>query len=285
MELKIKEYTLPEQILFNFEELKTELSERVKMYETLVYTDDKIKEAKADKANLNKLKKALNDERIRREKEYMAPFKAFKAQVDEIISIIDKPITIIDKQVKEYEEAKKSAKKKEILAYMATIDLPYGIDIARIFDLRWLNATASMTSVKAAIDERAAIIQNDLKHLETLGEYSDIAITDYFNNMDLRHALDAVKKESDRREMMAKVKAEREAEADRAREAQKALEEQAARLRAEAAAKEAEKNLEPVTEPQKPAGQWVNFSVFLDIDKARKLKEFFNINGYEFKRI
>ena len=41
-----------------YEELKQELTEKVSMYETMVYTDDQIKEAKADKANLNKLKKA-----------------------------------------------------------------------------------------------------------------------------------------------------------------------------------------------------------------------------------
>ena len=57
--------------------MKQELTEKVSMYETLVYTDDQIKEAKADKAQLNKLKKALNDERIRIEKEYMG--KSFKA--------------------------------------------------------------------------------------------------------------------------------------------------------------------------------------------------------------
>ena len=151
MELKIKDYQLPSAILFNFEELKAEIAERARVYETLVYTDDKIKEAKADKANLNKLKKALNDERIRREKEYMAPFKEFKTKVDEIIEIIDRPIGIIDKQVKEYEEAKKAAKKKEILAYMATFDMPHGIDLFKIFDPKWLNATVSMASVKAAI--------------------------------------------------------------------------------------------------------------------------------------
>ena len=68
MELKMNEYQLPEQILFNYEELKAELTEKVQHYETLVYTDDQIKEAKADRAALNKLKKALSDERIRREK-------------------------------------------------------------------------------------------------------------------------------------------------------------------------------------------------------------------------
>ena len=46
MELKINEVQLPEQITFNYEELKQELTEKVSMYETLVYTDEQIKEAK-----------------------------------------------------------------------------------------------------------------------------------------------------------------------------------------------------------------------------------------------
>ena len=52
-----------------------------KLYEITSASDEKIKEAKADKANLNKLKKALNEERIRREREYMEPFNDFKAKV------------------------------------------------------------------------------------------------------------------------------------------------------------------------------------------------------------
>ena len=88
MEIKMNEMQLPEKISFNYEELKQELAAKVSMYETMIYTDDQIKEAKADKANLNKLKKALNDERIRLEKEYMVPFNDFKAKVNEIISII-----------------------------------------------------------------------------------------------------------------------------------------------------------------------------------------------------
>lgn len=116
MELKMNDYQLPEKISFNFDELKQELTEKVSMYETLVYTDDQIKEAKADKAQLNKLKKALNDERIRLEKEYMQPFNSFKSQVNEIISIIDKPVALIDKQVKEYEDKQKQDKMEQIKA-------------------------------------------------------------------------------------------------------------------------------------------------------------------------
>lgn len=108
MELRVNEVAIPEKIDFNYEELKAELISKVSFYETLVYTDDQIKDAKADKANLNKLKKALNDERIRKEKEYMQPFNVFKAQINEIIGIIDKPIAVIDEQVKAYDEKTQS---------------------------------------------------------------------------------------------------------------------------------------------------------------------------------
>ena len=67
MELKVNEVQIPDAISFNYDELKQELAEKVSMYETMVYTEEQIKEAKADKASLNKLKKALNDERIKRE--------------------------------------------------------------------------------------------------------------------------------------------------------------------------------------------------------------------------
>lgn len=114
MELRVNDVAIPEKISFNYEELKAELTEKVAFYETLVYTDDQVKDAKADRATLNKLKKTLNDERIRREKEYMQPFNEFKAHVNEIIGIIDKPIAVIDKRVKEFEDQKKANKQKDI---------------------------------------------------------------------------------------------------------------------------------------------------------------------------
>lgn len=44
MELRVNEVQIPENITFNYEELKQELTKKVSMYETMVYTDDQIKE-------------------------------------------------------------------------------------------------------------------------------------------------------------------------------------------------------------------------------------------------
>ncbi len=50
---------LPKSIDFNFEEIKTELTGKLEYYNTLVVTEDAIKDAKKDKASLNSLKSAI----------------------------------------------------------------------------------------------------------------------------------------------------------------------------------------------------------------------------------
>ena len=62
LEFKITELQLPGRISFNYDELKEALTARVADYKTMVYTDDQIAIAKKDRAELNKLKKALTDE-------------------------------------------------------------------------------------------------------------------------------------------------------------------------------------------------------------------------------
>ena len=56
MELKVSPYQLPEVISFNFEELKTQIAEKTEQYAHIVYTDENIKAAKTDRADLNRLK-------------------------------------------------------------------------------------------------------------------------------------------------------------------------------------------------------------------------------------
>ena len=133
MELKINDYQLPEAIKWNYREIKQELEEKVSMYANLVYTDDQIKLAKADRAKLNKLKTALNDERIRREKEYLEPFNEFKAQVKDLVTIIDKPVALIDKQIKAYEEQKKEEKKVELEKIFEALEKPEWLKFEQLF--------------------------------------------------------------------------------------------------------------------------------------------------------
>jgi hypothetical protein len=283
MELKMNEYQLPEQILFNYEELKAELTEKVQHYETLVYTDDQIKEAKADRAALNKLKKALSDERIRREKEYMKPFDDFKSKINEIISIIDKPVAVIDKQIREYEDKRQQEKLEEIKKLWFEMEVPDGLTLDNVFNYRMLNASFNMKHVKQCFIDAIDRFNRDMAVLVNLSEYSFEAQQTYISSLDLSKAMN----EANRLSRLAKQKAEYEA----AEEAKKAAQAVAPDVKEEPvsemgkAISSIEKQAYEKVVSVAPTKQWVAFQALLSTEDALALKEFFNSRNIEFKAV
>lgn len=280
MELKVNEVVIPDSIQFNYEELKQELTEKVSMYETMVYTDDHIKEAKNDKANLNKLKKALNDERIRREKEYMKPFNEFKAQINEIISIIDKPVAVIDKQVKAFDEKKKQEKLEAIKKLYEESEHPEWLELEQIFNERWLLAGTSMRQIQDGIEGWLNEIKTNLDIIANLPEFSFEATKVYKSTLDVQKALNEGKRLSE----MIKRKQEQERLQKEAEERAKAEAEAKAREeKVEAHKPEPEPVQKVTTEPVEQ--QWISFRALLTVPQAFELKRFFEENKIEFQPI
>nr|DAE57544.1 MAG TPA: Protein of unknown function (DUF1351) [Caudoviricetes sp.] len=285
MELRVNDVAIPEKISFNYEELKAELTEKVAFYETLVYTDDQVKDAKADRATLNKLKKTLNDERIRREKEYMQPFNEFKAHVNEIIGIIDKPIAVIDKRVKEFEDQKKANKQKDIEELFASIGFQSFVTLDKIQDPKWLNASVSMKSIEEQMRARMYQIGDDVFTLSQLPEFGFEATEVYKQTLDINKAI----KEAQRMAEIAKAKAEAEAKKKAAEESRKAEEERKAKEIKEEQTVPHEQAVTP-QEPVQSADSTqermvVRFEVLLTTEDAYALKEFFKSRSIEFKAI
>lgn len=290
MELNVKEVVLPKKIDWNYEELKAEITEKAKIYETMVYTDDQIKIAKSDKAKLNHLKKALNDERIRREKEYMKPFNEFKAQINEIISIIDKPVSIIDKQVKEYDQIKKQEKAKKCLELFEELNQDYNwLDYNKISNPKWANATFGLNKVQEEIEGKLEQIENDLNTLSSLEAFSFEAIEEYKRSLDVGKAiaegqrLVGIQK---RKEEMERLKAEQErlkAEAEEKPKTEEIGFKTEEKIENEVIKTKNEINSQPDPEPIN--SQWISFSARLTIDQAKELKKFFDERNIEFKAI
>lgn len=264
MELKIQPYQSPEQILFNYEELKTMLLEKAEHYAAIVYTNEQVKDAKADRANLNRLKKALNDERLKREREYMESFNVFKAQINEIISIIDKPCAVIDKQIKEFEESQKAEKHRAILEYWESKNVPGWY---QTIDTKWLNASASMKSIKTAIDAQIEQIEKDLAVIRALPTYAFEAEEIYKHTMSLSDAVS----EAHRLQEVAERKA--------------ALEAEQAKRRAEAEATVSSIPSTPIPVPEASERQWVAFEAYLNVDEAKALGQYLRNNGIQYKSI
>ena len=150
---------------WNFEELKEEVTKKSSDYLNLVYSDDQIKDAKQDRANLRKLVTALEDKRKEIKKEVMLPYEDFAVKEKELVEIINGAIENIDTQVKGYEEGlrqEKLAKVKEI--YKECIgDLDRTIPFDKIFKESWLNVSTTLKSIKEEIITIREKIDGDLK--------------------------------------------------------------------------------------------------------------------------
>lgn len=278
MELKITELQLPGKISFNYEDLKRELSEKVKVYESLVYGDDQIQAAKTDRAALNRLKKALNDERIRQEKEFLQPFDEFKAQVKELCGIIDAATASVDKQIKEFEDQKKAEKLNVIedywLSVLAADKIPAAVSFRMIFESKWLNASVSMKSIQEAIDAKTEQITKDLAVIDSLPSYAFEARECYLDTLDLARAVS----EAHRLQEQADKKAAWEAEQQK--------------RKAEAAAAAAVRPTQVMTKINDPddienipARQWVSFQALLSADEAKALGTWLRNSGIKYKAI
>lgn len=287
MELQVKEFELPKIIEFNYEELKEAITAKTGYYETLVYTDSQIAEAKSDRADLNKFKKALNDERIRREKEYMEPFNDFKKKIGDLIAIIDKPVGVIDAQIKAYEEQKKNEKLAKIADFWEnelrediTTFPPEWLNLTKIFDNRWLNASVSMAAVKKEIKDKISEINESLATLQALPEFGFEATEEYKRSLDLNKALNEGRRLADiqaRKLEAEKRKAEEEAARKAAEDVRAAAKEQEPVINVQMGAQ--------IDEKPEEKREWVSFSAYLNYEEASKLAAFFMDNKINFKKV
>lgn len=232
MELRIEKAEIPEKISFNYDELKRELAEKIENYNVAFYSD--IKQAKTDRATLNKLKKALNDERIRLEKEYMKPFNEFKKEISDLIGLINEPLTLIDGQIKEQDEERKEAKKAEILELFNTIEKPDFLTLEQIFNPKWLNVTTKLNAIEEEIKSRIEAIQQDLEIIQRLPKNQlDVAFGTYLRTLSLSDSV----KEAER---IAEIKNKRQQEAEKPEE--------------------------------EPEGKWIAFEANVTVEQAMQMK-------------
>lgn len=154
-----------QKIDWNFEELKSEITNKANDYMSLVYTPDQMKEAKKDRAALRKFITALEDKRKEIKRQVMQPYTAFEEQEKELIGIVDQAIGNIDIQIKGYEEATRQEKLEKIKGiYSKTIgDLDRTVPFEKIYKDSWLNVSTTLKSITTEIAEIRDKVDSDLK--------------------------------------------------------------------------------------------------------------------------
>jgi hypothetical protein len=188
----ISPQTFVNAIEFNYDDLHKWITEQVEKYQNLTYTDETIKDAKEDRASLNKFKERIDAARKDVKKRYLEPYNNFEDKVKTLLKLIEEPAAAIDTQVKDYEERKKAEKKKQIEDYFnATIgDLSNLLTLDKIFNTKWLNATVTIKNVQTEIDQILAKVKFDLQTIKDLKSEWELTLIDtYLNTLDIAAAL------------------------------------------------------------------------------------------------
>ena len=277
------------KIEWNNEELKEAISAKVQDYKGLQYTEETIKEAKKDKATLNKLRDAIETERKRIKKQCMAPYELFEKQVKEVLAIVDEPIQLIDSQIKEVEEQRRLEKKQKVLEiYEENIgNLKVILPFAKVFKNEYLNVSKPLKSITEEITALISKVNQDMDVIEELDTKYELQVKDmYVKTLDLSMAL----RENARLEEVERKLAERRAQQERERaEAEKRAAEEAQKRAevqqqiAESIPEESDKR-EIVEEPQQettpnPQTVTLEFRVTATPEQLQKLKEFLKANN------
>lgn len=262
MELRIQPVEIPQEITFNFEELKKELTEKCEFYKNMVYSDDEIKNAKEDRAKLNKLQDALDTKRKDIKKECLAPYATFEAKMKEIIELVNEPINLIGTQVKAYEDKAKNDKKKEIKFLFENINDIRWLDLDSVFDAKWLNLSVTMKKIESELAAKLTKISADIETLESLAECSFEAIDHYKKHLDLNDAI---------------------AEGRRAVGIQK-RKAAAASISVGMTDEMPHTPVDYMPAKSQPK-EWVNYSVLVTDKEAKQLRAFLNTMSIEFKQV
>lgn len=171
--LKQAEISIP-QAIENLEQLKAEIAPKMEEYRSLVVTEDGIKTAKADKANLNKFKKVIDDQRIAVKKQCLAPYEAFEKECKELEALIIAPIAAIDTQIKAFEDAEKNKKYAELQAYFESVNNVEFLKLDDILNQKWGNKTLSINTLKEEISANISRISGEYEQIRRMYQDSPL---------------------------------------------------------------------------------------------------------------
>jgi len=170
MELAIKKIEEVKPIEFNYEELKESISQELKYYETMVYTEENLKNAKSDRAKLNKLATTLDEERKEMKNNFMKPYLEFEEKIKDLVGMVEKASKKVDEQIKSFENKNKQEKKDVIQAiYEENIgDLEKLVPFDKLFKNKWLNVSESISNIAQELMQEIERIKGEYTQLQKI---------------------------------------------------------------------------------------------------------------------
>lgn len=288
MELKIyspQDAGFIKKIEWNFEELKAEITAASEEYAASVYTDDTIRNAKADRAKLNKFVDAMETKRKELKKKVLDPYNQFESEEKQLVAIIQKAINNIDSQVKDYERRQREEKTAKVREFYEDNigDLANYLPFERVFRPEYANQSVTMKSIEKSILETIQKVSEGLAILnEVESKFAGDMKEEFLRSYDigaamaLRNRLEA--EEQRRAEYMAEQE-RRKAEREAARKAETSRVMQAG-----------QKDQTPAQSQQAPVQQEepvhvIDFRVHATAAQLGALKVFLKENGIRFEPV
>jgi hypothetical protein len=257
-----------------------EINNRIGKYEGKKYGEEEIKEAKGDRATLNKLREAIEGRRKEIKGWWNEPYMKFEKDVKEVLKLIDKPIKEIDEQIKGYEERKREEKKEGIddiyTACMGDRGYERLLPLSKIFNPKWLNIGYALGDIDNEISGIIKKFEKDMEAIKSLkSEYEGQIRDKYIETLDLGVSLGEQKRLEEQKKRLKEAEARSKAsrsEAEKERIFQEGLSGAAMRLQSP-------------PELEEEAKEELRFKVFVTKGQKEKLKKFMIENGIEYDRI
>lgn len=226
---------VPGEASWNFKEIKEGLEEALSEYQSMIYTDDTIKTAKSDVANLRALAKTIEDRRKEVKEKCLEPYAVIEKQAKELVALIEKPIAAINSQVQDYEKRRKEKVRAEINAYWkqkcagAIPEELWEKAYGKIYDSRWENATATKKSWKDGIDKGVEEIHEAIEAIKSFNsEFEEDMLRVYYADLSLQGAIKCMNDLKAQKERILEMERQRKEREEKMRQEREAAEQQKA---------------------------------------------------------
>lgn len=190
-EIQVKIKSLGE-IESNMKEVKGYVENLNNYYKNITFTEETIKEAKEEKAKINKFKSEVANYRKNIVAEYNKPIKIFEDTSKETEKILTETYNTINSQVANYEDIEKQRKEQEIKEYFEEYKVANNIDFVNYGQAN-INVTLT-ASVKKLKEQAKAFIDEIIDDLKLIGtqECKDEILVEYKQNLNVSRAIQEV---------------------------------------------------------------------------------------------
>lgn len=199
-------------IRWNEAEVQQNLTEMLAAYTGRVYTPETIKDAKADRAAVNKLDKQLSDAARSAKSFYMKPLEEFLQRTKQMQTRCKAVSGAIDQQVKAVEEAERQDKQDALLVVYADCigELRELIPFDRLLVPQWLNKTYDLAKASRELRKSVETRREELRLIrETCGVDAEACTTEYLRELNLNAALVEHSRRQNARDAQRRAEAER----------------------------------------------------------------------------